>query len=87
MSYWNSGNRGPQESPFAIPLIRENFEQAKIRVPILRDLIRKAQQPQTVQPNSPDIPSQISKLAELKNQGIISTEEFEAKKKELLSRM
>jgi hypothetical protein len=87
MSYWNTGDRGPQESPFAIPLVRENFEQAKTRVPILRDLIHKAQQSQAVQSPSSDIPAQISKLSELKDRGILSMEEFETKKKELLSRM
>jgi hypothetical protein len=34
-----------------------------------------------------DIPEQIRKLGELKDAGLISTEEFEAKKTELLSRM
>ena len=34
-----------------------------------------------------DIPEQIRKLAELKEQGIITQEEFEVKKKELLSKM
>jgi hypothetical protein len=34
-----------------------------------------------------DIPDQIRKLDELRKAGIVSNEEFEAKKKELLSRM
>ena len=34
-----------------------------------------------------DIPTQIKKLAELKEQGILSEEEFETKKKELLAKM
>lgn len=39
-------------------------------------------------PTSEDgIPTQIKKLAELKDQGILSEEEFEAKKKELLEKM
>jgi hypothetical protein len=33
------------------------------------------------------IPEQIKKIAELRDMGILSPEEFEAKKKELLSRM
>ena len=36
---------------------------------------------------SDDIPSKLKQLAELKNQGIISEEEFDRKKKELLDRM
>lgn len=37
--------------------------------------------------NTSDIPDQIKKLSELKDAGIISSEEFESKKGELLSRM
>jgi hypothetical protein len=39
------------------------------------------------QPSNPDIPDQIRKLAELRDSGILSSEEFEAKKAELLSKM
>ena len=38
-------------------------------------------------PPSADIPDQIRKLAKLKNDGIISSEEFEAKKTELLRKL
>lgn len=38
-------------------------------------------------PPSPDIPEQIRKLATLKDDGIISSEEFEAKKTELLRKL
>ena len=37
--------------------------------------------------SSEDIPSQISKLAELKDQGVLTEEEFSLKKTELLSKM
>jgi len=37
--------------------------------------------------SSPDIPEQIKKLAELRDSGAISAEEFEAKKSDLLDRM
>jgi hypothetical protein len=36
---------------------------------------------------APSIPEQIKKIAELRDMGILSNEEFEAKKNELLSRM
>jgi hypothetical protein len=40
------------------------------------------------QPSAPaDIPDQIRKLAKLKDDGIISSEEFEAKKTELLRKL
>jgi Short C-terminal domain len=38
-------------------------------------------------PGAPSIPEQIKKIAELRDMGILSNEEFEAKKKELLGRM
>lgn len=38
-------------------------------------------------PASDDIPTQIKKLADLKDQGILSEREFETKKKELLAKM
>ena len=37
--------------------------------------------------SSPDIPEQIKRLAELRDSGAISAEEFEAKKRDLLDRM
>ncbi len=38
-------------------------------------------------PALPDIPDQLRKLAELRDAGILTNEEFEAKKAELLARM
>ncbi len=38
-------------------------------------------------PAAPDIPTQIAKLAELKEKGILSEDEFEQKKDQLLARM
>lgn len=42
---------------------------------------------QVVQPPALDIPDQLRKLGELRNEGIVTQEEFEAKKADLLSRM
>jgi len=44
---------------------------------------QQAAQEQAV-PDEPDYVAEIEKLAQLKNQGIISEEEFEAKKKQIL---
>jgi len=41
----------------------------------------------TEKPEGTDVPEQIEKLSKLKEQGILSDEEFEEKKKELLARM
>jgi len=46
----------------------------------------KAPEP-TEEPKGTDIPEQIERLAKLKEQGILTDEEFEEKKKELLARM
>jgi len=44
---------------------------------------QQAAQPQAA-PAEPDYAAELEKLAQLKNQGIISDEEFEAKKKQIL---
>jgi hypothetical protein len=43
-----------------------------------------AQQAPMAAPAEPDYAAELEKLAQLKNQGIISEEEFEAKKKQIL---
>jgi hypothetical protein len=43
-----------------------------------------AQQAAAVTPAEPDYAAELEKLAQLKNQGIINDEEFEAKKKQIL---
>ena len=43
-----------------------------------------AQQAAAAAPAEPDYAAELEKLAQLKNQGIISEEEFEAKKKQIL---
>ena len=54
----------------------------------IRELASSARRPGPPSaPPSPDIPDQIRKLAKLKDDGIISSEEFEAKKTELLGKL
>ena len=43
-----------------------------------------AQQAPAAAPAEPDYAAELEKLAQLKNQGILSEEEFEAKKKQIL---
>lgn len=45
---------------------------------------QQAYQQQAAAPAEPDYAAELEKLAQLKNQGIISDEEFEAKKKQIL---
>lgn len=50
--------------------------------------LKKQESPSTITDSSQsDIPDQIKKLAELKNDGILSEEEFEEKKKKLLEKI
>jgi Short C-terminal domain/zinc-ribbon domain len=54
----------------------------------IRELASSARRPSPPSaPPSLDIPDQIRKLAKLKDDGIISSEEFEAKKTELLRKL
>lgn len=58
-----------------------------------RDAIQKAQMAALAAPAGPaapagqDIPTQIQKLAELRDKGILTADEFEEKKRELLAKM
>ena len=87
MSYWNTGKDGPAASPFAISINKSQFEQARERVAILRTLISSVQQARSGTSLPNNIPDQIRKLAELRDQGILTADEFETKKKELLAKM
>ena len=87
-SYWNTGKNDPWKQPHALGLNRKHFDQAKEGVAILRQLIADAQQPVTATASAqPDIADQIQKLAQLKEAGVLTTEEFETKKSDLLARM
>ncbi|NFA43404.1 SHOCT domain-containing protein [Clostridium botulinum] len=62
--------------------VKKFIEQIKIKMnhaPKVNDLVENS--------SSEDVPTQILKLAELKDKNIISNDEFELKKTELLSRM
>ena len=56
-------------------------------VRLAKSLITEQKNTETNQPMEAEIPSQIKKLAELRDEGIITDEEFMTKKRNLLSRM
>ena len=85
VSYWNTKADGPLASPSAITIDKELYEQAQKGVAVLRRLIANVQQSKSGAGPSIDIPGQLRKLAELRDQGILTAEEFEKKKKELLT--
>jgi len=66
--------------PIGTPITKQPVPQ----IPVVET--PKAPEP-TEEPKGTDVPEQIEKLAKLKEQGILSDEEFEEKKKELLARM
>ncbi|MED1642255.1 SHOCT domain-containing protein [Brevibacillus agri] len=59
-----------------------DFKKAK---DIIYDLMKKASSESKVQESSPDPIEMLEKLADLKEKGIISDEEFSAKKKQILN--
>lgn len=70
----------------------KTFEEASLFETARRALEPQSLPAQTAQQNAPsptaaDIPAQISSLADLLDQGILSEAEFEAKKTELLAKM
>jgi hypothetical protein len=87
MSYWATGNADPNRSPFAIAINKELYEQAREGVAILRTLISNVQQARSSTSPPESIPDKIRKLAELRDEGILTADEFETKKKELLAKM
>ena len=87
-----SFNKGKND-PFTIALKMNNsndFQTAKKLADYFLELSKTGggQQTVVVQSNeADDIPSQIKKLSDLKDQGILTEEEFDAKKADLLSKM
>lgn len=87
MNSWGRGKKDPSKSPNAIHI--NEFEQARKGVALMRQLISESQMqgsPANVS-TSQDIPGKIKQLAELHEQGILTAEEFQAKKSELLARI
>ncbi len=79
-------NNGGSENILIRALNKEEAEQAKN---LIYQKISETKQfvSQVIVTSESDIPAQIKKLAELKETGILSEEEFNAKKAELLARM
>lgn len=88
-SYWGQGNDLPMRSPNCITI---GSKESATKFRNACNLILNKMQEQNVNSSSTntqitDIPTQIKKLADLKENGIITQSEFETKKSELLSRM
>ena len=84
-SYWKSGDSGVYQAPNAIPLTRP-FDQATDGVARLRQLIDAAHRPADAAGSSDPI-AMLRELGELRDSGVLTTEEFETKKAEILLRI
>jgi hypothetical protein len=96
-SYWKTGDGDPYQAPNAIPLTRP-FDQAAAGVARLRQLIDIAHDPERhavpplpppagAAPAAEDPIALLRQLGELRDAGVLTTEEFEAKKAEILARI
>lgn len=75
-----------EKAPHTIAILRQNFDMAKERVALLRQLISERSAPQSAAVVQSPI-EQLKSLAELRDAGVISEAEFEDKKKSLIERI
>jgi hypothetical protein len=91
-SYWGKRNNDPWKAQNAIPIVRP-YDRAKEQVAAIRLLITDwhdrvgPSRGTLVENDAPDVVGQIKRLGELRETGLITLEEFEAKKTDLLDRL
>jgi hypothetical protein len=88
--YWGGGPSDAYKSPNMIPVLRQTFSDFQKAANLIRTMASDAARPAQVvapQPVPADPLEQLRRLGELRDSGILTPEEFEAKKAELLSRM
>jgi Short C-terminal domain len=93
-STWKQGDADPYKAPNAIP-IKRPWEPAADGVARLRQLIDEAHQPPSgvvsaspsSQAQAPDPIVQLKQLGELRDAGVLTDKEFEAKKAKILGRI
>lgn len=84
-SYWENGKNSPQQSPNTISLVTGNKDTFMQAADIINSLISSFnQQPLGTSNNALDPIEQIKRYKDLADTGVISQEEFDAKKKQLL---
>lgn len=89
-SYWSSNRKSdPSKAPNCVSLnSRRQAEKFRSACSFILTKIDESRRGVVAASPAPvSIPEQISQLAGLRDQGILTAEEFEAKKKDLLSRM
>lgn len=80
------GKGSAREVPFALEVNAQHFAQVKTAVPKLRELISAAQRGESASVAEGPL-DQLKKLGGLRDAGILTSAEFEAKKAEILSRL
>jgi hypothetical protein len=91
-SYWGQKNNDPWKAQNAIPIVRP-WDNAKVQIAQIRQLISDCHDraatpaPAVISPTSDDVVDQIKRLGELRDSGLITAQEFDAKKSELLGRL
>lgn len=94
-SYWSVNKSGPANawhSPNTIPINRQQVAKFQIAADVIREQSERAASAvaapaREATATGPTIPEQIQALAALRDQGVLSADEFNAKKAELLARM
>lgn len=93
-SYWSinkSGQANAWHSPNTIPINRQQVAKFQIAADVIREQSERATSAaapaREAAASGATIPEQIQALAALRDQGVLSTDEFNAKKAELLARM
>lgn len=89
-SYWGNGNNDPWKAQNAIPVSKsKNLEAVVSSIRrLIMDFHARMNAPVAPAPAPErDIAAQIEKLGELRDRGLVTPEEFEAKKTELLARL
>jgi Short C-terminal domain/zinc-ribbon domain len=89
VSYWGSRKDSAQAAPHALALVREYFDQAREGTTLLRKLIAQHHNVPSASPSNSSATvaspmEQLRQLAALRDAGIVTNAEFEAKKADLL---
>jgi hypothetical protein len=82
--------RRPQtaaQAPDVLIIVKSKADAAREVAALINEQVARAHAPAPAEQPSADIPEQIRQLAALRDAGALSTDEFEAKKAELLRRM
>lgn len=86
--YWQSGSNDPWKQSNTLPLVKTDYNKALDDINELRSRIGQVKSgrnaPMVEQPSPTAAAEEIRSLAELRDQGILTDEEFNAKKRQIL---